>query len=85
MATAVILHAHPDDETIATGGTIAKAKRDGHRIVLVLATNGEEGEPVPGVLREGEMLGDRRLSRPNSRPRCSASIVWCFSTIATRA
>ena len=61
VATAVILHAHPDDETIATGGTIAKAKRDGHRIVLVLATNGEEGEPVPGVLREGEMLGDRRV------------------------
>ena len=61
VATAVILHAHPDDETIATGGTIAKAKRDGHRIVLVIATNGEEGEPVPGVLSEGELLGDRRV------------------------
>ena len=61
MATAVILHAHPDDETIATGGTIAKAKRDGHRIVLVLATAGEEGEPVPGVLSDGEELGDRRV------------------------
>jgi LmbE family N-acetylglucosaminyl deacetylase len=61
VATGVILHAHPDDETIATGGTIAKAKRDGHRIVLVLATNGEEGEPVPGVLADGELLGDRRV------------------------
>jgi LmbE family N-acetylglucosaminyl deacetylase len=60
VATGVILHAHPDDETIATGGTIAKAKRDGHRVVLVIATNGEEGEPVPGVLAEGEPLGDRR-------------------------
>ena len=61
MTTAVILHAHPDDETIATGGLIAKAKRDGHRIVLVVATMGEEGEPVPGVLDEGELLGDRRV------------------------
>jgi LmbE family N-acetylglucosaminyl deacetylase len=61
VATAVILHAHPDDETIATGGLIAKAKRDGHRIVLVVATKGEEGEPVPGVLAEGELLGDRRV------------------------
>ena len=61
MATGVILHAHPDDETIATGGTIAKAKRDGHRVVLVIATAGEEGEPVPGVLAEGEALGDRRV------------------------
>ena len=61
VATAVILHAHPDDETIATGGLIAKAKRDGHRIVLVVATMGEEGEPVPGVLAEGELLGDRRV------------------------
>jgi LmbE family N-acetylglucosaminyl deacetylase len=61
VATGVILHAHPDDETIATGGTIAKAKRDGHRVVLVIATAGEEGEPVPGVLAEGEALGDRRV------------------------
>jgi LmbE family N-acetylglucosaminyl deacetylase len=61
VATGVILHAHPDDETIATGGTIAKAKRDGHRVVLVIATNGEEGEPVPGVLDDGEQLGDRRV------------------------
>jgi LmbE family N-acetylglucosaminyl deacetylase len=60
VATAVIVHAHPDDESIATGGTIAKAKRDGHRVVLVIATKGEEGEPVPGVLADGEALGDRR-------------------------
>lgn len=61
MATGVFFHAHPDDEAIATGGTIAKAKRDGHRVVLVVATNGDEGEPVPGVLRDGELLADRRI------------------------
>jgi len=60
MATLVCFHAHPDDEAIATGGTMAKAKRDGHNVVLVVATRGEQGEPVEGILNEGELLGDRR-------------------------
>jgi LmbE family N-acetylglucosaminyl deacetylase len=60
MATGVFFHAHPDDEAIATGGTMAKAKADGHRVILVLATKGELGTPVPGVLEEGEELWVRR-------------------------
>lgn len=60
MATAVFFHAHPDDEAIATGGTMATLADAGHRVVLVLATRGECGEPVPGVLADGEALGDRR-------------------------
>jgi LmbE family N-acetylglucosaminyl deacetylase len=60
MATAVFFHAHPDDEAIATAGTMAKAARDGHRVVLVCATRGEQGEPQPGVLDEGEELWSRR-------------------------
>ncbi len=62
MATAVFLHAHPDDEALATGGTMARLADEGHRVVLVVATNGEEGEPVEGVLDEGEALGDRRAT-----------------------
>jgi LmbE family N-acetylglucosaminyl deacetylase len=61
MATLVCFHAHPDDESIATGGTMALAARDGHRVVLVLGTRGELGEPVPGVLAEGEELWERRV------------------------
>ena len=60
MTTAVFFHAHPDDEAIATGGTMAKATRDGHRVVLVCATLGEQGKPQPGVLKEGEELWRRR-------------------------
>jgi LmbE family N-acetylglucosaminyl deacetylase len=41
---------------------MAKAAADGHRVVLVCATRGEEGEPKPGVLSEGELLQDRRVS-----------------------
>ena len=40
---------------------MAKAAALGHRVVLVLATRGELGEPVPGVLRDGEHLWQRRV------------------------
>jgi LmbE family N-acetylglucosaminyl deacetylase len=59
MGTLVCLHAHPDDESIATGGTIARAVAEGHRVVLVVATNGDHGE-VPDDLAPGETLVDRR-------------------------
>lgn len=61
MATLVCFHAHPDDESIATGGTMALAARAGHRVVLVVATRGEMGEPQPGVLADGEELWERRV------------------------
>lgn len=59
MGTLVCFHAHPDDECIQTGGTIARASAEGHRVVLVVATNGDHGE-VPSDLRDGETLVDRR-------------------------
>lgn len=60
MSTFVFFHAHPDDEAISTGGTMALLSDAGHRVVLVCATRGEMGEPAEGVLRPGEILGDRR-------------------------
>ena len=42
-ATVVFFHAHPDDEAIFTGGTIARLAADGVRVVVVLATSGEHG------------------------------------------
>jgi LmbE family N-acetylglucosaminyl deacetylase len=61
VATLVCFHAHPDDESIATGGTMARAVAEGHRVVLVVATRGEHGEPVPGVLDDDEHLWQRRV------------------------
>ncbi len=61
MSTLVCFHAHPDDESIATGGTIARASQLGHRVVLVLATRGEHGES-PADLADGETLADRRAA-----------------------
>ena len=59
MGTLVCFHAHPDDEAIATGGSMARAHADGHRVVLVVATDGRHGE-TPDDLAEGETLADRR-------------------------
>jgi LmbE family N-acetylglucosaminyl deacetylase len=59
--TLVTFHAHPDDEAIATGGVMARAAAEGHRVVLVLATRGEHGEVPDGFLEAGETLAERRV------------------------
>jgi LmbE family N-acetylglucosaminyl deacetylase len=59
--TLVCLHAHPDDEAIATGGTMARAAAQGHRVVLVVATKGEHGEVPEQFLGEDEVLWQRRV------------------------
>lgn len=58
--TLVAFHAHPDDESIIMGGTIARATTEGHRVVLVFATRGDVGEVDDGVLEPDEELGERR-------------------------
>lgn len=62
MATLVSFHAHPDDECIACGGVIRKAAEAGHRVVLVVATRGEQGEVPRGFLADGEELWQRRVA-----------------------
>jgi LmbE family N-acetylglucosaminyl deacetylase len=61
VATVVFVHAHPDDEAILTGGTMAKMSDEGHRVVLVTATRGELGELPAGGLEPGETLTQRRV------------------------
>jgi LmbE family N-acetylglucosaminyl deacetylase len=60
--TLVTFHAHPDDETIITAGTMARAKSEGHRVVLVVATKGELGEQAPGTVAPSETLVERRVA-----------------------
>ncbi|CAB4750664.1 unannotated protein [freshwater metagenome] len=40
----LLVHAHPDDETINNGATMAKYASEGVRVTLVTCTRGEEGE-----------------------------------------
>ena len=62
----LLVHAHPDDETITTGGTIAHYRRRGIPVTVVTCTLGEEGEIIPGPLRqlraqEADQLGGYRI------------------------
>ncbi|GAB3930177.1 PIG-L family deacetylase [Kribbella albertanoniae] len=41
--TLVVFQAHPDDEIVLTAGTMARAADQGHRVVLVVATDGGLG------------------------------------------
>ena len=41
MATIVAFHAHPDDEVLLTGGTIAWLAAGGHRVIIVVACDGD--------------------------------------------
>jgi LmbE family N-acetylglucosaminyl deacetylase len=54
--TLVSFHAHPDDEALLTGGTLARAAAEGHRVVIVCATAGEAG-----LADDAAALGERRL------------------------
>jgi N-acetyl-1-D-myo-inositol-2-amino-2-deoxy-alpha-D-glucopyranoside deacetylase len=61
------VHAHPDDETLATGGTIARyAAEPDTAVTLVTCTLGEQGEVIPAELAElaperGDQLGGYRI------------------------
>ncbi|SDY72590.1 PIG-L family deacetylase [Herbiconiux ginsengi] len=60
----VFMHAHPDDESISTGGTIALLARRGAQVTILTGTRGERGEVVPGDLHELEgtaALGPHRV------------------------
>ncbi len=47
MARLLFVHAHPDDESLATGITIAHYAARGHDVEVLTATLGEEGEVIP--------------------------------------
>ena len=53
----LLVHAHPDDETITTGGTIAELVSEGAEVMVLTATRGEGGEVIPAELKQLE--GDR--------------------------
>ena len=54
----LLVHAHPDDEAMGTGGLIATSVDAGRRVDLVTCTDGEEGE-----------IHDPTLDHEEARPR----------------
>ncbi|MBD8506268.1 N-acetyl-1-D-myo-inositol-2-amino-2-deoxy-alpha-D-glucopyranoside deacetylase [Hoyosella sp. G463] len=80
----MLVHAHPDDETLITGGTIAAACDAGIEVLVVTCTLGEEGEIIGDELaglaaQHADQLGGYRywelqralsaLEAPESRGR----------------
>ena len=71
----LLVHAHPDDESLWTGGTIARYAAAGVQVTLVTCTLGEEGEIIPDSLRElasdaADQLGGYRIGE--LRTACAA-------------
>jgi len=63
----LLVHAHPDDESINTGSTMAKYVAEGAHITLVTCTLGEEGEVLEPSLSQlaadqADQLGGYRIS-----------------------
>jgi LmbE family N-acetylglucosaminyl deacetylase len=63
MAAIVAFHAHPDDEVLLTGGTIARLAAEGHRVVIVVACDGDmwaspdQGRRLDELRRSAAILG----------------------------
>ena len=65
-------HAHPDDEALFTAGTLARAVAEGHRVVLVTATDGAAGLAAEAHTAAGD-LGSTRLSEL----RDAGAVIGC--------
>lgn len=64
---ALLVHAHPDDETINNGATMAKMVSEGVAVTLVTCTRGEEGEVLVPELAHlassaEDKLGEHRVT-----------------------
>ena len=67
----LLVHAHPDDETITTGGTIARYVDEGVEVTVLTCTLGEEGEVIGDrwaglVAGESDQLGGYRIAELTS-------------------
>ncbi len=59
--TVLAFHAHPDDEALLTGGTLARAAAEGHRALVAVATDGDLGLASSAYRADGD-LGRRRMA-----------------------
>jgi N-acetyl-1-D-myo-inositol-2-amino-2-deoxy-alpha-D-glucopyranoside deacetylase len=61
----LLVHAHPDDESINNGATMARYAAEGAHVTLVTCTRGERGEVIPDALAhlagDPDLLGAHRL------------------------
>src|SRR5262245_25550672 len=70
MRTLLVVHAHPDDESVSTGGILARYSAEGVRTVVVTCTTGNLGE-----VSDGELLGDDDVGGLRARELAAAAEV----------
>lgn len=77
VSTLVFVHAHPDDEGTATAGSMIRAAREGHRVVVVYCTDGDPGD-VPDDLAPGETVVSRRRGEAEASAAITgtARVAW---------
>lgn len=61
------VHPHPDDESIACGGILARYVDEGARVKVVTCTGGEEGDNLAGI-----DLGDEEMTTVRERELAAA-------------
>ncbi|MHA7306368.1 PIG-L family deacetylase [Arthrobacter sp. TMN-49] len=71
--TALFVHAHPDDETIVTGATMAASAAAGARVVLLTCTRGELGEVIPPDLAHLEVKATDIAAGPHDAGHSSSA------------
>ncbi|ETW92317.1 MAG: hypothetical protein ETSY2_53765, partial [Candidatus Entotheonella gemina] len=73
------VYAHPDDETLCVGGTLAKYAAMGAHILIVSATRGEAGQIRDTQVATRATLGQTRaLELRHACERLGVSQVMCF-------
>ncbi|GAB90918.1 PIG-L deacetylase family protein [Gordonia rhizosphera] len=77
VSTIVFVHAHPDDEGTNTAGSMVRASREGHRVVVVYCTDGDPGD-VPDDLEPGETVASRRRGEAEASAAITgtARVAW---------
>ncbi|MGQ9807161.1 MAG: PIG-L deacetylase family protein [Armatimonadota bacterium] len=65
--------AHPDDIEILCAGTLLRYAREGHEVVICVATNGEQGHMV---IPPPELKEIRRKEAAASARVCGAELIW---------
>jgi LmbE family N-acetylglucosaminyl deacetylase len=71
----VFFHAHPDDEAIFTGGTLALLSDAGHRVVVVVGTGGELGQPHQDAAGPDHLAAVRRAETERAAALLGAARV----------
>jgi LmbE family N-acetylglucosaminyl deacetylase len=74
--TILAVFAHPDDESLACGGTLARAADAGAKVVLLCATRGESGS-----ISDPSLVPDGDLGRVRTRELAEAAALLGLSEV----